>query len=52
MNKPSDTLTSDDVRNMRRGKIPDGHNGNDYKYKGGRGIICFYLGSSNLRMGG
>jgi hypothetical protein len=37
LTKPSDQLTSDDVRNMRRGRKPDGHNGNDWRYQGGRG---------------
>ena len=36
LNKPSDTLNSDDVRNISRGRNPDGHNGNDYTYRGSR----------------
>ena len=36
MGKPSDTLSREDIDNMRRGKKPS-HNGNDYNYKGSRG---------------
>jgi hypothetical protein len=39
MGKPSDTLSREDIDNMRRGKKPS-HNGNDYNYKGSRGTLC------------
>lgn len=42
LSKPSDSLNSDDIRNIRRGKNPYGHNGNDYTYRGSRGIFYLY----------
>ena len=43
LSKPSDTLNSDDIRNIRRGRNPDGHNGNDYTYRGSRSNSFIYL---------
>lgn len=40
LSKPSDSLNSDDIRNIRRGRNPKGHNGNDYTYRGSRGTFC------------
>jgi hypothetical protein len=37
LNKPSDSLTREDINTMRRGNQPGGHNGNDWRYRGGRG---------------
>jgi hypothetical protein len=39
LSKPSDSLTRDDINNIRRGNNPDGHNGNDFRYRGSRGIL-------------
>jgi hypothetical protein len=36
LNKPSDTLSRDDISTMRRGNNPR-NNGNDYRYQGSRG---------------
>jgi hypothetical protein len=43
MQKPSDQLTRDDVNDMRRGKKPGGHNGNDWRYRGSRGNNVAHL---------
>lgn len=40
LNKPSDSLSRDDISNMRRGNQPSGHNGNDWRYGGSRGMFC------------
>lgn len=36
LNKPSDSLSRDDINDMRRGNNPR-NNGNDYRYQGSRG---------------
>ncbi len=51
LSQPSDSLTREDIDNMRRGRNP-GHRGNDFRYKGKRGTILFNSGNSNLPMGG
>jgi hypothetical protein len=38
LSQPSDSLSRDDIENMRRGR-KGGHNGNDFNYKGKRGIF-------------
>ena len=40
LNKPSDTLSREDISSMRRGNNP-GNNGNDYNYRGSRGKSHF-----------
>lgn len=40
LNKPSDTLTRDDINHIRRGNTPR-NNGNDYQYRGSRGNYYF-----------
>lgn len=54
LNKPSDSLTNEDISNIRRGNKPDGHNGNDHRYGGKRGMfLCdMLLGSTRMYMGG
>ena len=37
---------------MRRGNGPDGHNGNDWRYRGSRGKHLYYKGSTRVYMGG
>ena len=36
LSQPSDSLSREDIENMRRGR-KGGHNGNDFNYKGKRG---------------
>ena len=36
LSQPSDSLSRDDIENIRRGRKGD-NNGNDYKYRGKRG---------------
>lgn len=43
MGKPSDTLTREDIDNIRH-KRKANHNGNDWNYKGKRGDSRFYMG--------
>lgn len=40
LNKPSDTLSREDISAMRRGNNPR-NNGNDYNYRGSRGRSHF-----------
>ena len=37
LKKPSDSLTREDITEMRRGNNPGGHSGNDWRYRGSRG---------------
>ena len=43
LNKPSDSLTRDDIDNIRHKRKPD-QNGNDHRYKGKRSESRFYMG--------
>lgn len=43
MTKPSDTLSRGDLDDIRHRRKPD-NNGNDWKYRGGRGESRFYMG--------
>jgi hypothetical protein len=40
MSKPSESLTREDIENMRRGR-KSSNNGNDWRYSGKRGKIIF-----------
>jgi hypothetical protein len=51
LSQPSDSLTRDDIENIRRGRQSE-NNGNDYRYKGKRGNYLFILGNCKLPMGG
>jgi hypothetical protein len=48
LNKPSDSLSREDITDMRRGKPPTGHNGNDFRYKGSRSI---HINNNRLNKG-
>ena len=41
LKKPSDSLTREDISEMRRGNNPGGHSGNDWRYRGSRGKYFF-----------
>lgn len=52
LSQPSDSLTREDIENMRRGRKGGNNNGNDFRYKGKRGILFLYSGNCKLPMGG
>lgn len=44
LTKPSDSLTRNDIDDIRHKRKPGSHNGNDMNYKGKRSDCRFYMG--------